>query len=99
MAAIEKIKFGKNLRPTTVEAIKKINETVDAVNSLDLTGINALQTDVNNLKNTVSTHTSQIDTANSSISDLQGTTASHTADIDKIKVTLYTPLAADETTE
>lgn len=99
MAAIEKIKFDKNLRPATVEAIKKINETVDAVNSLDLTAIGALQKDVNNLKNTVSTHTSKIDTANSSISALQSTTESHTTDIDKIKVTLYTPLRADENTE
>lgn len=99
MPAIEKIEFGKNLRPATVEAIKKINETVDAVNSLDLTGLDTLQTDINNLKNIVSTHTSQIDTANSSISELQGTTASHTTDIDKIKVTLYTPLTADDTTE
>lgn len=99
MAAIETIKFGKNLRPTTVEGIKKINELVEGVNKLDSTEIDTLQTDVNNLKTTVDTHTSQIKAANSSIDDLNKTTETHTTDIDKIKVTLYTPIAADETTE
>lgn len=99
MATIEAIKFGKNLRPTTVEAIKKINELVTFVNQLNTAKIDTLQTDVNNLKNTVSTHTTNIDKAKSDISKLQTTTTTHTTDIDKIKVTLYTPLAEDESTE
>lgn len=99
MAAIKTIEFGKNLRPSTVEAIKKINELVQAINLLDPTEIDTLQANVKNLKSTVETHTSQITTANSSISDLKKTTSGHTTDIDKIKVTLYTPLTADETTE
>lgn len=97
--AIGEIEFGKKLRPSTVEAIKKINELVQAVNLLDPTEINTLQTTVNNLKSTVGTHTSQIGSANSSINDLKKTTSTHTTDIDKIKVTLYTPLAAADTTE
>ena len=99
MPTIETIKFGKNLRPSTVESINKINELVTAVNQLDSAGVDTLQTDVTNLKTTVATHTSQIDTANSNISELKKTTSAHTTDIDKIKVTLYTPLAEDEVTE
>lgn len=99
MAAITTIEFGKKLRPSTIEAIKKINELVNAVNLLDPTEIDKLQTDVNNLKSTVNTHTSQINKADSSIADLKKTASTHTTDIDKIKVTLYTPLAADEATE
>lgn len=99
MAAIETIKFGKNLRPSTVEAINKINELVTNFNKLDLNGINTLQTDVSNLKTTVGAHTSQIETANSSINELKATTSTHTTDIDKIKVTLYTPLSTNEDTE
>lgn len=37
--------------------------------------------------------------AKSSIDALEKTTAAHTANIGKIKVTLYTPLKSDETTE
>lgn len=99
MTAIAPIKFGKNLRPTTVEAVKKINELIAAVNQFNSAGIDTLQTDVANLKTTVATHTSKINTANSSIKELKQTTSEHTANIDKIKVTLYTPLAADEVTE
>lgn len=99
MAAIETIKFGKNLRPTTVEGINKINEIVAAVNKLDAAAISALQTDVKNLKTTVNSHASQISKAGSDIEALKKTTASHTTDIDKIKLTLYTPLAAEDTTE
>lgn len=99
MATIETIKFGKNLRPTTVESVNKINELVAAVNSIDAAKIATLQTDISNLKATVNTHTSQINAANSGISELKETTKGHTTDIDKIKVTLYTPLAADETKE
>lgn len=99
MAVIQQIKFGKNLRPTTVEGINKINELITAVNKLDSTKIDALQTTVDNLKATVNGHTSKINTAASDITNLKATTAGHTTDIDKIKVTLYTPLAADDTKE
>jgi outer membrane murein-binding lipoprotein Lpp len=99
MAAIKAIEFGKNLRPTTVEAVTKINELIAAVNQFSSAGIDALRTDVNNLKSTVATHTSQIGTANDSIDKLKKTASAHTTDIDKIKITLYTPLADGEVTE
>lgn len=99
MSDIATIKFGKNLRPTTVESVNKINELVAAVNKLDPAAITALQTEVSNLKSTVESHATQIKTANSNITNLKTTTDNHTADIDKIKVTLYTPLATDESKE
>lgn len=99
MAAINPITFGKNLRPATVEAIKKINEVVTAVNNLNATELDTLRADVGNLKTTVSKHTTEINAAKSSIDTINKTTQTHTTDIDKIKVTLYTPLAAEETTE
>lgn len=99
MPDIATIKFGKNLRPTTVESVNKINELIAAVNKLDPDAITSLNTEVSNLKNTVGSHTTQIQTASSDISNLKTTTDKHTTDIDKIKVTLYTPLATDESRE
>lgn len=99
MSDIATIKFGKNLRPTTVESVNKINELIAAVNKINPDAITSLQTDISNLKSTVSSHTTQIQTANSNITDLKTTTGTHTKDIDKIKVTLYTPLATDDSKE
>lgn len=50
MATIEAIEFGKNLRPSTVECINKINEIVTAVNALSPDSIETLKSDVTNLK-------------------------------------------------
>lgn len=99
MAKVDAIKFGKNLRPTTVAAVNKINELITAVNLIDSDSITALQRDVSNLKSTVGTHTTQISTAKSDITSLKSTTSAHTTDIDKIKVTLYTPLSETDSTE
>ena len=99
MSNITAIKFGRNLRPTTVESVNKINELIAAINKLDPDAITALQREVSNLNSTVATHTTQIGTANSNITELKSTANAHTTDIDKIKVTLYTPLAANESTE
>lgn len=44
--AIQSIVFGKNLRPSTVEAIKKINELVTAVNAIGAESIGQIKTDV-----------------------------------------------------
>ena len=96
MAAIESIKFGKNLRPSTVEAIKKINEVITALNKVDSSKIDTLNSQVGNLQSSVTKLTSDVTTANANITTLQSTTKSHTTDIDKIKVTLYTPLSAED---
>lgn len=97
--AVTPIEFGKNLRPSTVEAIKKINELVTAVNAVNVDAINQMQTDVNNIKNTVKEHTSSIGANTTDIGEIKKTQTSHTQDIDKIKVTLYTPLSAEDATE
>lgn len=96
MAAIKPIEFGKNLRPSTVEAIKKINEVITALNTLNPSEVAALQVQVGNLQSSVTQLTSDVKTAKGNITALQSTAASHTTDIDKIKVTLYTPLSAED---
>lgn len=97
--AIKPIEFGKNLRPSTVEAIKKINELVTSLNSIDANAINKLVTDVKNLQTTVESHTTSINNNTMSLATVKKTQEAHTTDIDKIKVTLYTPLSAEDTAE
>ena len=96
---IQNIVFGKNLRPSTVDAINKINELVAAVNAVDIASINQIKTDTANLKTITQSHTSDIALLKTDTSDLKKTTSKQTTDIDKIKVTLYTPLSADDSTE
>lgn len=97
--AIKPIEFGKNLRPSTVEAIKKINELVTSVNNIDVSAIKKLVTDLNNLQATVASHTASINSNTAGLNAVKNTQASHTTDIDKIKVTLYTPLSAEDSAE
>lgn len=103
---IDPIGFGKNLRPSTIDLLNKVNEIITAVNSLDPTGIGELQSDVTQLQSemtsvqgSVSTLQSQMSTANSNISTLQESTNANTSDINDIKVTLYTPLESTENQE
>ena len=96
--AIEELAFGSNLRPSTVSAMNKINEIIGVVNSLGGTEFTNLQSDVSTLKTNVSTLQSQMSTANTNITSIQSTNTTQQTDIDKIKVTLYTPLASDDTT-
>lgn len=97
--AIQSIEFGKNLRPSTVEAINKINELVKAVNTIGVESINQIKTDVSNLKTTVQSQTNDISQLKTDTGDLKTTTNNHTTDIDKIKVTLYTPLTNSDDIE
>ena len=87
--AINPIEFGKNLRPSTVDALNKINEIITAVNQLQPSEIEQLQTDVSTLQ-------SQMSTANGNISTLQSSVSDNTGDINDIKTTLYTPLESSE---
>lgn len=95
--AITALKFGKTLRPTTVELVTKLNETIAAVNALDPTAVTQLSKDVQTLKETTTDLTSKIAVNTESIATLTQTQTSHTQDIDKMKVTLYTPLANPDT--
>lgn len=95
--AITALKFGKTLRPTTVELVTKLNETIAAVNALNPTAITQLSNDVAALKTTTNDLSTKVTTNTGSIATLTQTQASHTQDIDKMKVTLYTPLANPDT--
>lgn len=97
--AIQNIVFGKNLRPSTVDALNKINELVAAVNAVDTASIKQIKTDTANLKTIMESHTSDISKLKTDTSGLKQTTSKQTTDIDKIKVTLYTPLSANDSTE
>lgn len=96
---IQNIVFGKNLRPSTVDALNKINELVAAVNAVDTASIAQIKADTANLKTIVESHTSNISQLKTDTSGLKKITSEQTADIDKIKVTLYTPLSADDSTK
>lgn len=94
---IAAFEFGKTLRPSTVELINKMNETIAAVNALNPTAVEQLTQDVASLKTTTSGLTTKVTTNTQSIETLKKTQTSHTQDIDKMKVTLYTPLASPDT--
>lgn len=90
--AITALQFGKNLRPTTVELVTKLNETIAAVNALNPAAVTQLSKDVEALKTTTGDLTTKVTTNTGSIATL-----TQTQDIDKMKVTLYTPLANPDT--
>lgn len=91
--AVTALEFGKTLRPTTVELVTKLNETIAAVNALNPTAVTQLSKDVAALQATTTDLTKKVTTNTESIATLTQTQTSHTQDIDKMKVTLYTPLA------
>lgn len=95
--AITALEFGKTLRPTTVELVTKLNETIAAVNALNPAAVTQLSKDVQELKTTTTDLTSKVAANTGSITTLTQTQTSHTQDIDKMKVTLYTPLANSDT--
>lgn len=94
--AITPIEFGKNLRPSTVDAMNKINEIIAQVNELDPGNISQLTSDVSTLKTQMSTANSNISTLQTNYSSMNGTLTETQQDVDDIKVTLYTPLSTSE---
>lgn len=95
--AITELEFGKTLRPTTVELVTKLNETIAAVNALNPAAVTQLSKDVTALKTTTADLSTKVTTNTGSIATLTQTQTAHTQDIDKMKVTLYTPLANPDT--
>lgn len=93
MADIANLPFGKNLRPSTVDAMNKINEIIGVVNTLQNSDsaqrITALETRVTTAEGRITTNAGNITT-------LQGDVAENSDDISDIKTTLYTPLASNE---
>lgn len=103
MASIHPIEFGKNLRPSTVDALNKINEIITVVNELNPDNIEqltadvaALTIDVERLESSVSQLTSSVGTNASNIAALTSATNANTEDVEAIKLTLYTPLEEGE---
>lgn len=94
---ITQLEFGKTLRPTTVELVNKLNETITAVNALNPNVVTQLSQEVNTLKTTASDLSSKVTKNTGDIATLTQTQKSHTEDIDKMKVTLYTPLRSTDT--
>lgn len=95
--AITALEFGKTMRPSTVELINKMNETIAAVNALNPAAMEQLTSDVAALKTITNGLTTKVTTNTDNITALTQTQTSHTQDIDKMKVTLYTPLANPDT--
>lgn len=93
---VTQLEFGKTLRPTTIELVKKLNETITAVNALNPDVVTQLSQDVNTLKTTASDLSSKVTKNTGDIATLTQTQESHTEDIDKMKVTLYTPLQSND---
>lgn len=97
--AITELKFGKNLRPSTVDAMNKINEIISAVNLLNPTDISALQAKVSTLETKTTQLQSSVTQNTTNISTLQTESSTLSDDMDKVKVTLYTPLSEGDDTE
>jgi outer membrane murein-binding lipoprotein Lpp len=93
---IDKLSFGKNLRPSTVDTMNKLNEVIAVVNDISGSGIDTLKTDVATLKSNMTTAQAQIATANENIANNATSISNNTTDINAIKVTLYTPLDSSE---
>lgn len=94
--AISQLEFGKNLRPSTVEAMNKINELVTAVNDLDGAEIENIKSDISTLKSKSDTMNTRITNNANDITSVKQTNETQQTDIDAIKVTLYTPLSSTE---
>ena len=94
--AITPIEYGKNLRPSVVTNIKKINELVAVVNEIDPDSMSGLKDDVNSLKSNMSQAQADILSNKTSINEMSSTLATALQDISKIKTTLYTPLEETE---
>lgn len=93
MASITPIEFGKELRPSTVDVMNKLNEVITTVNGMSSTDY---QGEIDKINSSLSTLTGRVDTNTSDISGIKSTNESQQSDIDDIKITLYTPLAQDE---
>ena len=93
---ISPLDFGKNLRPSTVDAMNKINELVTAVNDLDGSEIETIKSNIEALQTKVANDETRITTNANDIIAIKEVNTSQQSDLDAIKVTLYTPITSDE---
>lgn len=95
---IANLDFGKNLRPSTVDAMNKINELVDAVNNMDGGDIEDMKKQIATLETKADVATERINNNANDIIAIKQVNTDQQTDIDAIKVTLYTPLSSTEST-
>lgn len=96
MMAVQPVAFGKNLRPSTVDVMNKLNEVISALNSIDSEGIGTLKADIEALKVSDANQSAQIGNLQTSLDSLEPRVAANESDVRDIKVTLYTPLESTE---
>ena len=99
MPNIDKIDWGKNLRPSTVDIIKKLNTVIDTLNSTDVTELIEIKQDIQNLKQADAVMSEQISTLTTDYNNLEEKVESNETDLEKVKITLYTPLEQSETVD
>lgn len=95
---IDTLGFGKNLRPSTVETMNKVNEIIAAVNQLSPSEIDDLEEKVNTLATSVASLQTNLAATNKNVATNTTNIKTNSDDIAAVKVTLYTPLSSDEST-
>lgn len=97
--AIDKLEFGKNLRPSTVEVMNKVNEVIDAINDSSGGAFEELKVDVDALKVSDNNQNIQIQQLQSNYTDIEPRVKANEDDLANVKITLYTPLTSNEDKE
>lgn len=90
--AIDKLSFGKNLRPSTVDVMNKVNEVIDTINNSDASELESIKQDIEQLKTTDNNLSQQVD----NLKELEPRVSQNETDIKMVKITLYTPLESTE---
>lgn len=88
--AINPIGKTKTMRPSLIDVIDKINETITVVNNLNS---NDYQGEIDSINTKIGTINTQIQNANTNISNAQADITLLESDVNNIKETLYTPLS------
>lgn len=89
---IDKLLFGKNLRPSTVEVMNKTNEIIEALNASDLSEIDDIKEQLQQLNISLNNLSEQI----ANLQSLEPRIQANETDLEKVKITLYTPLESTE---
>lgn len=90
MSDISKVAYGKEVRPTVIDILNTLNETIDVVNNLSVADY---QDQIDALDTKITTQSNRIDANVADISSIKTVNETQQSDIDNIKVTLYTPIA------
>lgn len=94
--AIDKLQFGKNLRPSTVDVMNKVNEIIDTIDDIGGDQFEQLSQKVQSLETTSNNHTAQITQIQADAANLEKRVATNETDLENVKITLYTPLSSTE---